>query len=131
MTTYSQENEYEIISELFEKLLVGNSNSFVCEFGAWDGYRYSNVVDFGLSKKFDVVFIEGDPKKYNLLESNFSNKKNFFLVKAYVEHQGENTIEEILEGLKRQKSLPAKSSLALLSIDIDGDEVSFTANAGN
>ena len=103
MNSFSQDKEFELISILLKKLNIELNDIFVCEFGAWDGYRFSNVVSFGLENHCGVIFIEGDKNKFKTLKRNFDDKPYFYLVNSYVNSYGSNKIEDIIERLKNNK----------------------------
>lgn len=68
---FSQNGEDGIIEHVLN--MIGIKNGYACEFGAWDGVKYSNT--FALVKKgWSCLMIEADPVKYSdLLETCKSN----------------------------------------------------------
>lgn len=110
---YSQWGEDGIIEKIFSEL--GITNGTCLEFGAWDGFKYSNTAALW-TKGWSGFLIEGDPDKYKLLKSNIAD----YACKAlcyYVGHGPHDSLEFIMN----KENIPL--NIDLLSIDIDGDEL--------
>ena len=108
---YSQCGEDGIIENLL-RLLEKKSGYFV-EFGAWDGHHLSNCAKLA-EGGWPGCFIEGDRDKYLDLKRRYETRTDISTVNAFVEVQGENSLDQIF---KRQN---APSDITVLSIDIDG-----------
>ncbi len=110
---YSQFGEDGIIEKIFE---IIEPRSKVClEFGAWDGYRYSNTANLWANKGWTGILIEGQKDRVQELKKNI-NGYNCVAICRYVGLTEGNTLEDIL------KEYDVKEDIDLLSIDIDGDE---------
>lgn len=107
---FSQNGEDGIVEELFRRLDI--SSGYVCEFGAWDGVYLSNTFNL-IQKGFKGVFIEGDKDKFQDLLKTCKNYPNIIPINAYVDYEGENTLDNLLQ----KTDIP--SDFELLSIDID------------
>lgn len=110
----SQWGEDGIISEIFKR--IGIQEKFCIEFGAWDGKHLSNVWNLWHEMGWSALLIEGDQKKCDDLILSTSSFKNVKPYCAYVEAQGKNSLDNILE-----QTFP-KKKIDLLSIDIDGND---------
>jgi len=113
---FSQNGEDGILDKLFSELNL-QFGTF-CEFGAWDGMYMSNTYSL-YSQKWNSIYIEGNPKKFESLKVNIT-AKNSFLVCEYVQIEGHNNLDNIIG---RANSFLGTSSLELLSIDIDSDDL--------
>ena len=109
---YSQFGEDGIIEKIFE--ILGTSSKVCIEFGAWDGFRFSNTANLW-TKGWKGILIEADENKYLSLVENVK-KYDCHCIKAFVSYEGPNTLENILkrEGIS--------NDIDFLSIDIDGDD---------
>jgi roadblock/LC7 domain-containing protein len=107
---FSQNGEDGIVEELFRRLDI--SSGYVCEFGAWDGVYLSNTFNL-IQKGFKGVFIEGDKDKFQDLLKTCKNYPNIIPINAYVDYEGENTLDNLLQ----KTDIPV--DFELLSIDID------------
>jgi hypothetical protein len=107
---FSQNGEDGIIEELFKRLNI--TSGYVCEFGAWDGIYLSNTFNL-IQKGFKGVLIEGDIDKFQDLIETCKKYPNIIPINAYVEYEGENTLDNILQ----KTDIPF--DFELLSIDID------------
>lgn len=109
---YSQNGEDGIIRTIIDKL--PSTDSWCCEFGAWDGKHLSNT--FNLVENFDymAVMIEGDNNKFKNLLSTSEQHKSIVPINRYVDVAGENSLDNILQ------STQIPSDFDLLSIDVDG-----------
>jgi roadblock/LC7 domain-containing protein len=107
---FSQNGEDGIVEELLKRLDI--NSGYVCEFGAWDGIYLSNTFNL-IQKGFKGVFIEGDKDKFQDLLKTCKNYPNIIPINAYVDYEGENTLDNILQ----KTDIPF--DFELLSIDID------------
>lgn len=110
----SQWGEDGIIEEIFKK--IGTKEKFCIEFGAWDGKHLSNVWNLWHENNWSAFLIEGDEKKCKDLEISVSLFPKVKPYCAYVQKEGENSLDKILN-----KTFPNKE-IDLLSIDIDGND---------
>lgn len=111
---FSQNGEDGIIEEIINRLGKNSDKSF-CEFGAWDGIYLSNCYNLLLNASFKGLLIEGNKNKFIDLKKNLE-KKNTILVNKYVDYEGANLLDNILE------SNNFKIDFDILSIDIDGND---------
>jgi hypothetical protein len=107
---FSQNGEDGIVEELLRRLDI--KSGYVCEFGAWDGVYLSNTFNL-IQKGFKGVFIEGDKDKFQDLLKTCKNYPNIIPINAYVDYEGENTLDNLLQ----KTDIPF--DFELLSIDID------------
>ena len=111
---YSQWGEEGIILEILKRLDISIDNKWICEFGAWDGIKFSNTYYFVENYSCNAVYIEGDEKRYNeLLETCKKEiKGNILPIKKFIEKD----LDDILD----KTDIP--NDFLLLSIDIDGND---------
>lgn len=110
---YSQNGE-DGVTELLIDFLNIKEGSF-CEFGAWDGKYLSNTFNLLQNRNWKGVYIEGDQDKYKDLlglKNEFGDRVQ--TINAYVDHKGQNTLDNLLKDTFLEKDFD------LLSIDIDG-----------
>lgn len=110
----SQSGEDGILQRIFE--LIPGENRWCCEFGAWDGKKYSNTYQLLANKGWSGVLIEADSKKFRELDKTFGNNRKITFLNKFVNFSGKDTLDEILQ----QTSIPI--DFDLLSIDIDGND---------
>ena len=110
----SQSGEDGILQRIFE--IIPNNDKFCCEFGAWDGKKYSNTYQLIANKGWSGVLIESDQNKFKELDQTFINNSNVKIVNKFVNFSGSDTLDQILEGT----DIPL--DFDLLSIDIDGND---------
>ena len=104
-----------MIAKTFE--LIGVSNRWCVEFGAWDGKYLSNTWDLINNKGWCAVLVEGDDRRAaSLAEIHRSRNAEVFVRHAYVGWEGENSLDSILGAT----SIPL--DFDLLSVDIDGND---------
>jgi len=111
---YSQWGEEGIIIEILKRLNISIDNKWICEFGAWDGIKYSNTYYFVENFTCNAVYIEGDEKRYNeLLETCKKELRGIIIpIKKFIK----NDLDDILANT----DIP--NDFLLLSIDIDGND---------
>ena len=110
----SQAGEDGILERIFE--LIPANGRWCCEFGAWDGKKYSNTYQLIANKGWSGVLIEADTAKFRELDRTFGKNDKVTFINEFVNFSGKNTLDEILETTK----IPV--SFDLLSIDIDGND---------
>lgn len=118
---YSQFGEDGIIEEILRRLgrwdaAVEGSPLWCVEFGAWDGKHLSNTWRLIESKGAHAVLIEGDPKRFEALETNAAAYPGVHPVNRMVRWSGEHSIYRIL------CSTPCPPEPDVLSIDVDGHD---------
>jgi Methyltransferase FkbM domain len=112
--TYSQFGEDGIIKEIFK--LIGTKSKLAVEFGAWDGFLYSNTAAlWAKDPTWKAVLIEGDHERYKDLVKN-TKKYNVTPINAWIGISKEDCLEAILanNGITQE--------IDLLSIDVDGND---------
>lgn len=113
----SQWGEDGIIEEIFKRIGHANgSKDVLCvEFGAWDGKHMSNTWNLWHEKAWSALLIEGNKQRCSKLKEDVKNYPKVIPYQAYVEKNGANSLDAILEKLNVKE-------VSLLSIDIDGDD---------
>jgi hypothetical protein len=110
----SQTGEDGILERIFE-IIPGNVR-WCCEFGAWDGKKYSNTYQLLANKGWFGVLIEADSIKFQELPKTFGDNNKIKFFNRFVNFSGKDTLDEILA----ETSIPL--NFDLLSIDIDGND---------
>ena len=114
LNVYSQYGEDGIIREIFCRLSEGSELDHWCvEFGAWDGVHLSNTCRLIREDGYSAVFIEGEPSRALLLETNFP-QENVYKVCRFIELDGPGSLEATL------KDFPVPTEFDFLSVDVDG-----------
>jgi hypothetical protein len=98
MADYSQNKESIMLKDIFSK--IGTHNNFAVEFGASDGFWYSNIRMF-IEEGWKSLQMEGGDKAANGVVKEFITAEN-------------------INDLFDKYSVPSK--IDLLSIDIDGND---------
>lgn len=110
---FSQNGEDGVIEKIFE--IAGIKSGFLVEFGAWDGIYYSNARHHFLNNPaFNLLMIEPNPDRFEQLKNNYP-EPTAILVNSYVHFDKSPTLNDIFS----EKNI---SDIALLSIDVDGDD---------
>jgi hypothetical protein len=110
----SQSGEDGIIEYIFE--VIGRKGWCV-EFGAWDGEHLSNTWNLINLFGYSAVLIEGNVKRYKVLQNKYQKNSNVITLNKFVEFSsGPNSLDSILS----TTSIPIEFDL--LSIDIDGND---------
>jgi hypothetical protein len=109
----SQNGEDGIISHIFSTLPPAEKR-FCVEFGAWDGKHLSNCFNLVRNCGWFGLFIEANDEKFEQLLINHGSSKNVTCLKRFVEFDGPNRLENLID----EANFPL--DLDLLSIDIDG-----------
>lgn len=110
----SQNGEDGVISAIFD--VIGTSNKWCCEFGAWDGVVYSNTHSLLYDKDWSGVLIECDERKFLELKANIRTNQKIIALQAAVSIHPPNTLDNLLSKTDIPKDFD------LLSIDIDNDD---------
>ncbi len=111
---FSQTGEDGIIREILKRISSKSSLDYwCCEFGAWDGLRFSNTARLIKDDNYRAVLIEGEPARIKDLERNFPQKE-VIKISSFVTVTGETSLSNILEKTEIPKDFD------FLSIDIDG-----------
>lgn len=111
---YSQFGEDGIIQEIFK--VIGTKSKLAVEFGAWDGFLYSNTAAlWTCDASWKAILIEGDSERYKELRRN-TRAYNVIPINAWVGISKEDCLEAILgnNGITQE--------IDLLSIDVDGND---------
>jgi len=110
----SQSGEDGIIEKIFE--IMGISNHWCVEFGAWDGKLNSNTWNLLSNQNWKGILIEGNSAKFLDLLAEYQNNDKVIPVNSYVGmSSGEaNALDTILGTYSIPKDFD------FLSIDIDG-----------
>lgn len=109
---FSQYGEDGIIEKIFS--IIEPKSRTCIEFGAWDGFHYSNTANLW-TNGWSGILIEADQEKANLLRENVK-QYNCQAICRFVGITSGNTLEDIL------KDNNIHDEIDLLSIDIDGDD---------
>jgi len=112
LNVFSQFGEDGIVQKIFE--ILKTSSKICIEFGAWDGFYLSNTANLW-TRGWKGILIESDKERYGTLVESVK-KYNCRCINAKVTHEGNNTLERILQ---REALL---NDVDLLSIDVDGDD---------
>lgn len=110
----SQFGEDGIIEKIFT--VIQPTQKLFVEFGAWDGETLSNTYNLYKNHGWGGLYIEGDSKKYALLEERFKLCDRMMTEQCYIESHGKYSLGNIL----KKHDFP--KDFDLLSIDIDGNE---------
>lgn len=110
----SQFGEDGILEEIFKR--IGYDIGICVEFGAWDGIHFSNTWNLWHEKGWEAILIEGDGNKVHTLRENVASLPNVKVVKCYVEDEGGDSLDNILNNCNLTKNID------LLSIDVDGND---------
>lgn len=116
----SQFGEDGILERVFE--LIPGSVGWCCEFGAWDGRKYSNTYQLITHKGWFGVLIEADPAKYKGLTRTYAGNSRAILLNRFVAYEGDGLLDNLLAGT------PMPIDFDLLSIDIDGNDYQVWAS---
>jgi hypothetical protein len=112
---YSQFGEDGILAEIISR--IGEGARRCIEFGAWDGFHFSNTAALW-TRGWEAVLIEADQSRFEDLVKATSAAPQCLPVCARVGwRRGIDTLEDILFSLK------VPTACDVLSIDIDGDDI--------
>ncbi len=110
----SQGGEDGILERIFE--VIPGEDRWCCEFGAWDGRKYSNTYQLIANRGWSGVLIEANPVKFEDLKKTYAGNSKVVLLNRFVEFAGDGLLDNLLAGT------PARPDFDLLSIDIDGND---------
>lgn len=110
----SQCGEDGILEKIFE--VIGESNRWCVEFGAWDGKLHSNTYNLLMNKHWKGVLIEANPAKFNDLVTTYQQFPDVHCFNMLVEFYGPQSLDSILTRTKIPQDFD------LLSIDVDGND---------
>lgn len=110
---HSQCGEDGIIAEILRRLPT--RDRWCVEFGAWDGFSYSNTAALWEAGYYRVL-IEGDARRFAALERRLGRSPRTHLIKAMVGWTAPDSLDLLL------KETPVPTDFDLLSIDIDGND---------
>lgn len=120
---YSQSNEETAISQVLPLIIERHQQSLsVVEFGASEGIDNSNLL-FLAEQGVPTIFIESDAIRYEKLTNNTNSHKNVQRIHASVGFTEHDNLKTILES-----NDVATSSVAIVSIDVDGDDAAIFEN---
>jgi len=109
----SQCGEDGIVEKIFE--ILGVTDKWCVEFGAWDGKHYSNSWALINHDGWNAVLVEGDEQKYSELVERYSEIERVRTVNARVDFEvGESSLESILA------RTPIPEDFEFLAVDVDG-----------
>lgn len=111
---YSQGGEDGMIAEVLRRL--GIDRGTCVEFGAHDGFTYSNTARLWHDGGWRAVLIEPDPARFRLLTSRAAGH-DCRLVNGAVTPDGPGRLASILDGAGVDRDVD------LISIDVDGDDL--------
>jgi hypothetical protein len=111
---FSQTGEDGILEKVFE--IIGTSNKWCVEFGAWDGEHYSNTAHLVQNKGWSGIFIEADQERFQELKATYTDLSRVIAINTFVQFEGRDRIDAIL------KNTPIPKDFDLISIDIDGND---------
>lgn len=111
---FSQFGEDGIIAQIFE--VIGTKSKVVVEFGAWDGFLFSNTAAlWATDLSWKGILIEGDSERYQELVKN-TRAYDVIPLNAWVGIKKEDCLEAILH------ANGINFEVDLLSIDVDGND---------
>ena len=108
----SQIGQDGILNKIFS--IIGTTNAFCIEFGAWDGKLYSNTWHLIENCGWRGVLIEANPDKFADIAKNHMSDRVIAL-NQFVEMTGNDTLDNIMVRV-------GQTEPDLLSLDIDGNE---------
>jgi hypothetical protein len=111
---HSQNGEDGIIGKILE--LLGSTDRWCVEFGAWDGEHLSNTYNLIANHGFSAVLIEGSAARFSSLVDRHRANPNVLARNAFVGFAAHDGLDSILA------STPIPVDFDVLSIDIDGND---------
>ena len=111
---YSQSGEDGILEKVFE--IVGPTNRWCVEFGAWDGEHLSNTANLIRNADFSAVLIEADGTRFRKLQERYEDTDRVHVLNELVQSRRPGSLDEILA------RTPVPTEFDLLSVDIDGND---------
>jgi hypothetical protein len=120
---YSQSNEEIAIAQVFSLIKERHKEPLsVIEFGASEGNDNSNLL-FLAEQGVQTILIESDPIRFLKLNRNTDVYKNVQRIHAHVGFSDEDNLKAVLES-----NNILTSSVAIVSIDVDGDDAAIFEN---
>ncbi len=110
----SQAGEDGIIERVFS--MIGASNKWCVEFGAWDGKHLSNTWNLLINKDWRGVLIESHAGRFEKLRRTHGVHGRAVLLNRFISLSGSDSLDAILA------ETPVPSDFDLLSIDVDGQD---------
>lgn len=110
----SQHGQDGVIAKIFE--VIGTTSKACCEFGAWDGKRYSNTWSLIAEQGWEGYLIEGNAARTEQIIRNHDGNPRAHAINAWVGFEEDTNIDAILA----REGAPA--DLDLMVIDIDGND---------
>jgi hypothetical protein len=109
----SSHGEYGVLKEIFERLDI--EKGICCEFGAWDGIKYSNTYNLIVDHGWSAVLMELDASRYAELSTNAQAWPGVRTFQALIHYDKERgtLLDDFLD------SVEMPTDFDLLSIDID------------
>lgn len=108
----SQAGEDGLIQRIFS--MMGVTNKWCVEFGAWDGKHFSNSWNLLANKGWSGVLIEGDKARCQALHETHAGVDRVHAINRFVGFEGADALDAILA------ETPIPRDFDLLSIDVDG-----------
>jgi len=108
----TQRGEDGIVEKIFE--IVGATNRYCVEFGAWDGKLYSSTWNLLNNHRWGGLLIEANELKFAELEGAYRGNDQVATLNTLVEQEGEASLDAILT------RAGAPVDLDFLCIDVDG-----------
>lgn len=108
----SQSGEDGIIEKALE--VIGQTNKWRVEFGAWDGKTLSNTYNLIVNKGYSAVLIESKKKRFRQLLNTFQANPAVIAINTFVGFERNNSLDRILQ----TTSIPV--DFDVLAIDVDG-----------
>src|SRR5262249_49302135 len=96
----SQIGQDGILQRIFS--IIGEGTKFCVEFGAWDGKFLSNTWNLIVNRNWSGVLIEGDPQKFEALETTHPAGRVKTLNRV-VGWEGSDALDKILDESMRRK----------------------------
>ena len=106
----TQRGEDGIIEKIFE--IVGATNRYCVEFGAWDGKLYSSTWNMLNNRDWHGLLIEANEAKFAELESAYRDNDQVAILNTLVEREGEAFLDAILTRAEAPADLSPKADLA-------------------
>jgi hypothetical protein len=112
----SQHGEDGMIEHILD--MLGETDGWCVEFGAWDGVAMSNTYNLISSRNYHAVLIEGGRQKFRQLQRNHRTNQRVIPVRAMVGLDSASGLDRLLQ--QHAPQIPQRFDL--LSIDIDGND---------
>jgi Methyltransferase FkbM domain len=96
--------------------VIGVSDGWCVEFGAWDGKNASNTYSLIERNGYSAVLIEPVRKRFEALQRTHGMRPGVITLQEFVGFEGPKRLDGILAGT------PVPRNFDLLSIDIDGND---------